>query len=87
MHNLCGLSDAPSSEVAEAIARELPKVRGICIEMEDEIALMGAVIGASMGGVKSTSPNISVSTKCRIFFVPVAGTVSCCGRFCGLCMN
>jgi 2-oxoglutarate ferredoxin oxidoreductase subunit alpha len=35
------------------MARELPKVGGTFIQMEDEIASMGAVIGASMGGVKS----------------------------------
>jgi 2-oxoglutarate ferredoxin oxidoreductase subunit alpha len=35
------------------MARELPKVGGTFIQMEDEIASMGAVIGASMGGVKA----------------------------------
>lgn len=48
-----GYPITPSSEVAEAMARELPKVGGTFIQMEDEIASMGAVIGASMGGVKS----------------------------------
>ena len=32
---------------------ELPAVGGVFIQMEDEIASMGAVIGASMGGVKA----------------------------------
>ncbi len=48
-----GYPITPSSEVAEAMSRELPKVGGTFIQMEDEIASMGAVIGASMGGVKS----------------------------------
>lgn len=48
-----GYPITPSSEVAEAMAAELPKVGGTFIQMEDEIASMGAVIGASMGGVKS----------------------------------
>ncbi len=48
-----GYPITPSSEVAEAMARELPKVGGTFIQMEDEIASMAAVIGASMGGVKS----------------------------------
>ncbi len=48
-----GYPITPSSEVAEAMARELPKVGGTFIQMEDEIASMGAIIGASMGGVKS----------------------------------
>jgi 2-oxoglutarate ferredoxin oxidoreductase subunit alpha len=48
-----GYPITPSSEVAERMARELPKVDGIFIQMEDEIASMGAVIGASIGGEKA----------------------------------
>jgi 2-oxoglutarate ferredoxin oxidoreductase subunit alpha len=48
-----GYPITPSSEVAERMARELPRVDGVFIQMEDEIASMAAVLGASMGGVKS----------------------------------
>jgi len=48
-----GYPITPSSEVAERMSLELPKVGGVFIQMEDEIASMGAVIGASMGGVKA----------------------------------
>jgi 2-oxoglutarate ferredoxin oxidoreductase subunit alpha len=48
-----GYPITPSSEVAERMSLELPKVDGIFIQMEDEIASMGAVLGASMGGVKA----------------------------------
>ncbi len=48
-----GYPITPSSEVAEAMAKELPLVGGTFIQMEDEIASMGAVIGASMGGLKA----------------------------------
>ena len=48
-----GYPITPSSEVAEVMARELPKVDGMFIQMEDEIASMGAVIGASFGGAKA----------------------------------
>ncbi len=48
-----GYPITPSSEVAEAMSRELPKVGGTFIQMEDEIASMGAVVGASMGGLKA----------------------------------
>ncbi len=48
-----GYPITPSSEIAEGMARELPKVDGFFVQMEDEIASMGAVIGASLGGVKS----------------------------------
>ncbi len=48
-----GYPITPSSEIAETMARELPKVGGVFVQMEDEIASMGAVIGASLGGVKA----------------------------------
>ncbi len=48
-----GYPITPSSEVAERMARLLPPVGGVFVQMEDEIASMAAVIGASMGGVKA----------------------------------
>lgn len=47
-----GYPITPSSEVAENMSLELPKVGGVFIQMEDEIASMGAILGASMGGEK-----------------------------------
>jgi 2-oxoglutarate ferredoxin oxidoreductase subunit alpha len=35
------------------MARRLPQVQGICIQMEDEIASVAAILGASWGGTKS----------------------------------
>src|SRR5512143_2433459 len=48
-----GYPITPSTEIAELLARELPKVGGKFIQMEDEIASMAAIIGASVGGLKS----------------------------------
>lgn len=48
-----GYPITPATEIAEILAKELPKMGGTFIQMEDEIASMGAVIGASIGGVKS----------------------------------
>jgi 2-oxoglutarate/2-oxoacid ferredoxin oxidoreductase subunit alpha len=48
-----GYPITPSSEIAERLARQLPEVDGVFVQMEDEIASMAAVIGASMGGVKA----------------------------------
>ncbi|MDY6821220.1 MAG: 2-oxoacid:acceptor oxidoreductase subunit alpha [Deferribacterota bacterium] len=48
-----GYPITPSSEIAEAMAGMLPKNGGRFIQMEDEIASMGAIIGASLAGVKS----------------------------------
>ncbi|MDP6563507.1 MAG: 2-oxoacid:acceptor oxidoreductase subunit alpha [Alphaproteobacteria bacterium] len=48
-----GYPITPSSEIAERMSRELPLVGGTFVQMEDEIASMAAVLGASAGGVKS----------------------------------
>jgi len=43
----------PATEISEAMAYRLPAIGGTFIQMEDEIASMGAVIGASLAGAKS----------------------------------
>jgi 2-oxoglutarate/2-oxoacid ferredoxin oxidoreductase subunit alpha len=48
-----GYPITPSSEIAERLSRALPQVGGVFVQMEDEIASIAAVIGASMGGVKA----------------------------------
>lgn len=48
-----GYPITPSSEVAQEMAAMLPKIGGAFIQMEDEIASMGAVIGASLSGAKA----------------------------------
>ncbi len=48
-----GYPITPSTEVAEILSRELPKLGGKFIQMEDEIASMAAIIGARVGGLKS----------------------------------
>jgi 2-oxoglutarate ferredoxin oxidoreductase subunit alpha len=48
-----GYPITPATEVAERMARRLPGVGGIYIQMEDEIASMAAVLGAAWGGAKA----------------------------------
>jgi len=48
-----GYPITPSSEIAEIMAVELPKVGGKFIQMEDEIGSIAAVIGASIAGYKA----------------------------------
>jgi 2-oxoglutarate/2-oxoacid ferredoxin oxidoreductase subunit alpha len=48
-----GYPITPSTEVAEILAQRLPQIGGKFIQMEDEIAGMGAVCGASLAGLKS----------------------------------
>ncbi len=48
-----GYPITPATEIAEHIAGRLPDVGGTYIQMEDEIAAIASVLGASWGGVKS----------------------------------
>jgi 2-oxoglutarate/2-oxoacid ferredoxin oxidoreductase subunit alpha len=48
-----GYPITPASEIAEQLSVRLPQVDGTFIQMEDEIASMGAIIGASLAGTKS----------------------------------
>ena len=48
-----GYPITPASEISELLSILLPGVGGTFIQMEDEIASMGAIIGASLAGVKS----------------------------------
>ena len=48
-----GYPITPSSEVAEVLSRRLPMAGGFFVQMEDEIASMAAVLGASLAGAKA----------------------------------
>jgi 2-oxoglutarate ferredoxin oxidoreductase subunit alpha len=50
-----GYPITPSTEIAERVSRRFPLIGGIFIQMEDELASMNAILGASWGGVKSMS--------------------------------
>ncbi len=48
-----GYPITPSTEIAERLALRLPEVGGHYIQMEDELASMAAIIGASWAGAKA----------------------------------
>lgn len=48
-----GYPITPSTEVAEGLSHRLTGKNGVFIQMEDEIACISAIIGASWGGVKA----------------------------------
>ena len=62
-----GYPITPSTEVAEVMSIELPKIGGKFIQMEDEIGAMAAILGASLAGSKvltSTSgPGLSLKQE------------------------
>ncbi|HAG51992.1 MAG TPA: 2-oxoacid:acceptor oxidoreductase subunit alpha, partial [Deltaproteobacteria bacterium] len=48
-----GYPITPSTEIMEIMAARLPKIGGSFIQMEDEIASICAIVGASLGGMKA----------------------------------
>jgi 2-oxoglutarate ferredoxin oxidoreductase subunit alpha len=48
-----GYPITPATEVAEWMSVRLPQVGGVYIQMEDELASMNAILGASWAGIKS----------------------------------
>ena len=62
-----GYPITPASEIAEGMAVRLPELGGVFMQMEDEIASMAAVIGASLAGVKamtaSSGPGICLKQE------------------------
>src|SRR4030067_203000 len=48
-----GYPITPSTEVMEICGSRLPKIGGSFIQMEDEIASICAIVGASLGGLKA----------------------------------
>lgn len=50
MSFFAGYPITPSTEIAEQSAMQLPKIRGVFIQMEDEISSLACVLGASAAG-------------------------------------
>jgi len=48
-----GYPITPATEISEVMSLRLPAMGGTFIQMEDEIASMGAVVGASLSGAKA----------------------------------
>ena len=62
-----GYPITPSTEIAERLARRLPEVNGVFIQLEDELASMAAIIGASAAGTRSmtatSGPGLSLMVE------------------------
>lgn len=62
-----GYPITPSTEIVEHLAVRLPQEGGVFIQMEDELASINAVCGASIAGVKAmtatSGPGISLMTE------------------------
>jgi 2-oxoglutarate/2-oxoacid ferredoxin oxidoreductase subunit alpha len=62
-----GYPITPSSEILHFLSEWLPKIGGSCLQTEDELAAIGAVVGGSFAGVKSmtatSGPGLSLMAE------------------------
>ncbi|MBQ3708177.1 MAG: 3-methyl-2-oxobutanoate dehydrogenase subunit VorB [Clostridia bacterium] len=62
-----GYPITPQTEVAEYMAKRLPKVGGLCLQAESEVAAINMLMGASAGGTRamtsSSSPGVSLKSE------------------------
>jgi 2-oxoglutarate ferredoxin oxidoreductase subunit alpha len=62
-----GYPITPSSEILHQLGDWLPKIGGTCLQTEDELAAIGAVIGASFSGAKAmtatSGPGLSLMSE------------------------
>lgn len=62
-----GYPITPSSEILHFLGEWLPKIGGTCLQTEDELAAIGAVVGGSFAGVKSmtatSGPGLSLMAE------------------------
>lgn len=67
LHFFGGYPITPSTEVIEHLARRLPEVGGVCMQMEDELASINAVVGAALAGAKAmtatSGPGLSLMSE------------------------
>lgn len=71
MHAGCtffaGYPITPSSEILHFLSEWLPKTGGACVQTEDELAAIGAVVGASFAGAKAmtatSGPGLSLMSE------------------------
>ena len=74
-----GYPITPQTEIAEYMAKRMPKVGGLCLQAESEISAINMVLGASSAGFRamtsSSSPGISL--KCEGISYLVGSDLPC----------
>ena len=65
--NFFGYPITPQTEISEYLAKRMPKVGGLCLQAESEVAAINMVMGAAAAGTRvmtsSSSPGISLKSE------------------------
>ena len=60
-----GYPITPQTELAEYLAKKMPKVGGLCLQAESEVAAINMVLGAASAGERVFTSSSSPGTECR----------------------
>ncbi len=82
-----GYPITPSTEVIEHLAVRLPQVGGICMQMEDELASINSVIGASLVGAKSMTATSGPGLSLMVETISMAANLEVPFVFCDVQRN
>jgi len=77
----------PSTEVIEHLAVRLPQVGGVCMQMEDELASINSVIGASLVGAKSMTATSGPGLSLMVETISMAANLEVPFVFCDVQRN
>ena len=82
-----GYPITPSSEIAHHMSRRLPEVNGTFVQMEDELASINAVMGASLVGAKSMTATSGPGFSLMVETISMAACLEIPFVFCDVQRN
>ena len=82
-----GYPITPSTEVIEHLARRMPEVGGVCMQMEDELASINSVMGASLVGAKSMTATSGPGFSLMVETISMAACLEIPFVFCDVQRN
>ena len=82
-----GYPITPSTEVIEHLAIRLPEVGGVCMQMEDELASINSVIGASLVGAKAMTATSGPGLSLMVETISMAANLEIPFVFCDVQRN
>jgi 2-oxoglutarate ferredoxin oxidoreductase subunit alpha len=82
-----GYPITPSTEVIEHLARRMPEVGGVCMQMEDELASINAVMGASLVGAKAMTATSGPGFSLMVETISMAACLEIPFVFCDVQRN
>jgi 2-oxoglutarate ferredoxin oxidoreductase subunit alpha len=82
-----GYPITPSTEVIEHLAVRMPQVGGVCMQMEDELASINSVIGASLVGAKAMTATSGPGLSLMVETISMAANLEVPFVFCDVQRN